>query len=130
MMQVFHKRKGQKGFTLIELMIVIAIIGILALIAIPQYGQHRAKGYMTAVKVDAKNAYTAVEVWRTDNPGVTPPAEKILPNAVGKTYTAFRASTGVTIDIAEGGMVTASHANLTGSYIIAADTGAVTDTLK
>jgi type IV pilus assembly protein PilA len=129
-MQVLHKKKGQKGFTLIELMIVIAIIGILALIAIPQYSQYRAKGYMTAVKTDAKNAYTAVEAWRTDNPGVTPPAEKILPSAVGKTYTAFRTSVGVTMDIAEGGMVTASHVNLTGSYIIAADTGAVTDTLK
>lgn len=129
-MKMFQKRKGRNGFTLIELMIVIAIIGILTLIVIPQVSQYRAKGYMTAAKVDAKNTYMAVEAWKIDNPGGTPPAEKIFPNAAGKTYTAARTSAGVAIDIAEGGSVTVTHTNLTGSYIMAADTGAVTDTLK
>ena len=47
------RNTNQKGFTLIELMIVIAIIGILAAIAIPNFIAYRNKSFCSAAEADA-----------------------------------------------------------------------------
>ena len=51
---------NEKGFTLIELMIVIAIIGILAAIAIPNFIAYRNKSFCSGVESDANNIIASI----------------------------------------------------------------------
>ncbi len=65
MLSTFHR--NQKGFTLIELMIVVAIIGILAAIAIPQFTSYRRKAQDAGAISALKYLSTAMENYYTSN---------------------------------------------------------------
>lgn len=58
--------RNAKGFTLIELMIVVAIIGILAAIAIPQFAAYRMRAFNSSAESDCRNVKTAEEVLMGD----------------------------------------------------------------
>lgn len=72
------KRSNEKGFTLIELMIVIAIIGILAAIAIPNFVAYRNKTFCSAVEKDAEAVASAIGDY------FAIPAHTDLPPTVGQ----------------------------------------------
>jgi prepilin-type N-terminal cleavage/methylation domain-containing protein len=117
--------RKNEGFTLIELMIVIAIIGILAAIAIPQFSAYRQRSYNAAAESDLRNAATAQEAYYVDAQHYVVDPQT---NLTGQTYGLF-ISQNVTMDGAlttNGYSMTAYHTSGNKTYTLVGPGGSVT----
>lgn len=124
------KKQLAKGFTLIELMIVVAIIGILAAIAIPNFMKFQARARQSEAKVNLKAFFTAAKgyfaeygAYQCEDCGYQPEAKNRYTYSLSstKTYAATDTANNTCVPAAKG-VQTASAFTATAAANIDADT--------
>ncbi len=119
--------KTQQGFTLIELMIVVAIIGILAAVAIPSYQDYTARAQMTEAFTLTSGFKTPLAEFISDQ-GTIPTAGQINATTAGKYVSSVIVSGTALIPVITATMKSAGlNANITGKTVIltSADGGGI-----
>jgi len=97
----FYPVRGQKGFTLIELMIVVAIIGILAAIAIPAYQNYTIRARVSEAASVSASVRTAVGIYTSDV-GELPPTLAALSPYVTSISAGYASRYVAAVDVEDG----------------------------
>ena len=113
--------KKEKGFTLIELMIVVAIVGILAAIAIPAYQNYTIRARVTEGLSLADSAQTAIAEYTQSTGGVAPVGGGALTGIVvaNTGWTAPTATSNVaSMAMSTAGVITTTYTAAAGSVVL------------
>ena len=113
------------GFTLVEVLVVVAVIGILAAIAIPQFAAHRKRGHEATLKSDLRNAAASEEAYFTQNQAYKPGA---LSSGTPPGYNKSADISGMDSTVGTNTFsLTATHSNCNGiTWTYSSTTGIVT----
>jgi prepilin-type N-terminal cleavage/methylation domain-containing protein len=106
MFKLVNKRlRNRKGFTLIELIVVIAILGILALIAVPRLAGVRDNAQETADLATARSIASAATIYEADNGSTPASIQTLVPdylNSVPDGFTIDYNGTGGALQVLDG----------------------------
>ena len=80
-----RKRKHNSGFTLVEILIVVVILGILSAIVIPQFTNASEMAKASAVTTQLQTIRSQMELYRVQHEGIYPTAAQLWGNMTGKT---------------------------------------------